>query len=183
MTETETESTTTTSTPVAPKPASIVEYYDRERALRDLRTFNADLSIDFMRQAALYAYWAAKLVQAEHQHDQLSERVRILEARLDKDIRDKAAVSGTKVTEAQVSKLVMLDARVITMGRLLREAKAQVGYLKSTCIAFAQRKDMLQQLGFSKSKEEAATGMAIGQSTKRNHEERMRQLQSLEPDD
>lgn len=181
MTE-ETEDTTTVAAPVAPKPPAIVEYYDRVKAMEHLRTFNADLTVDFMRQAALYAYWAERLVKAELQHDQLAERVRMLEARLDKGVRDEAAKTGTKITEAQVAKLITLDTRVQAMYRLLREAKAQVGYLKSTCIAFAQRKDMLQQMGFSKSKEEAAAGMNV-RSQQRSHEERMSRLRNLDPED
>lgn len=169
----------TTTTTIPP----ITEYYDRELAKKHLSTFNSDLSVDFMRQAALYAYWAAKLVQAESQYDRLQDTLRLMEAKLDRVVRDDAAKAGTKVTEAQVAKTVALDSRVITMGQRVREAKEQVGYLKSTCIAFAQRKDMLQQMGFAKSKEEAAAGMHVRSSAQSNHNARLERMSHARLDD
>lgn len=163
---------TTTTTTIPP----ITEYYDRKLAKEHLSSFNADISIDFMRQAALYAYWAAKLVQAESQYDRLQDTLRLMEAKLDRVVRDDAAKAGNKVTEGQVAKTVALDSRVITMNQRIREAKEQVGYLKSTCIAFAQRKDMLQQMGFAKAKEEAAQGQHVRSSAQTLHKSRMERM-------
>lgn len=170
----------TTSAATIPE---IEEFYDRKLAKEHLQTFNADISVDFMRQAALYSFWANKLVRAEKQLDQWQDNLRLMEARLDRAVRDEAAKAGTKVTEGQVGKTVALDSRVITMNKRVREAREQVGYLKATCIAFAQRKDMLQQMGFTKAKEEAAAGMHIRNSMQSNHNQRVGRLNATSLDD
>ncbi|WEU67338.1 AAA family ATPase [Xanthomonas phage JGB6] len=169
-----------TTTPATTAFPPIKVFYDRTKAQEDLRHFDPDINIDFMRQAGLYAYYAALLVQAEEQLDKYEHNIERMEAKLDQTIRDDAVTSGSKVTEGQITKRVARNAMLIELKRRYIEAKAQVGYLKSTCIAFAQRKDMLIQLGMLRRKEEEASGMSVRTSTKANHEARMSRLRDLE---
>lgn len=164
-------------------PGGVTKYYDPKQARRDLREFDADLTIDLMRQAGLYAWYSAQLVQAEAQYDRLEQGLELLEAKLDSVVRAEAVASGTKVTESQVKTKVALDPRVRTIKKRLIEAKAEVGYLKSTCIAFAQRKDMLVQLGLLRRKEEDAGGLSVRKSMQAAHEARRERLSSLDPED
>lgn len=172
--------TTTTTTPTI----KVTEYYDHEKATKDLREYDADLSIEFMRQPALYAYYSALLVQAEAQYDRLSHTAEIGAARLDQAVRDEAAKAGSKVTEKQITTRISLDPRMIEMERAVRLAKVQVGYLKSTCQALVQRKDMLMQMGFIARKEQDANGMSITKSSMKDIQNaRLNRLSDLYPTD
>lgn len=176
-----TTTTTTTPAPPAAKPrAEIKRFYDHKKASADLREYNADLTLELMRQPGLFAYYNALLVQAEAQFDRLKASVDVLDAKLASGYRAKAAAAGDKTTEAQVKAAVTTDSRMIDLQRLVRDARAEVGYLKGTCQAFAQRKDSLMQMAYLSRKElEGQSPQVMRQSMRENQDARMRKLNDI----
>lgn len=159
--------------------ATIKRFYDHEQASKDLREYNPDLQVEFLRQPGLYAYYNSLLVQAELQLSVIQHRLKLLESHVAKELRKEAKAAGDKLTEAQKEEQVALDARVRQMTSMLFEAKAEVGYLKGTVIAFAQRKDMLRDLGWSAREEvKGSSGnmVVMKSSVKENQRVRLEKL-------
>ena len=163
----------------------IRKYYNHEKATKDLREYDADISIELMRQPGLFAYYSALLVQADAQVDRLESSVDILSAKLDSVIRSEAAKTSTKLTETQVKSRIAMDSRMMDLQRLLRDARSEAGYLKGTCTALVQRKDTLMQLAYLMRKEldNAGGGLTVmQQSMRENHAKRLTRLDQMAAD-
>lgn len=163
---------------------TINQYYDHKQATKDLNEYG-DLQSEFMRQPGLFAYYNSLLVQAELQFSNLSHKIEVMEAALATKLRDTARAAGDKLTEAQAKERVAMDPRVRDAYTDLNEAKAEVGFLKGTVTALAQRKDMLMQMGFAQRKEvdsQSGNMMVMKTSMKENQQARMARLSDLGTD-
>ena len=120
---------------------------DPEELKRDVSFSDTRITESFMDQAALYVDYAQKCQQAEMQADRFKQAAEIIEAKAYKEIRDDLVSGKEKFTEAQISKDLAIDSRVIAAKRLYNEAKSIHSMCKSALEAIKQRKDMLIQCG------------------------------------
>lgn len=163
------------------KTLTVTKFYDHAQAQKDLRTYHPDLNIDFMRQPGLFSYYSTLLVKAESQYDRLENYLDLAEATVDRNIREEAATTKVKLTEAQIKSRVAADGKLLTMRMAVLEAKEEVGNLKATCEALRQRKDMLMQLGML-SREELKGGPSVmGNANRENRNERLRRFVGTDP--
>lgn len=154
----------------------VKEYYDYAQAMKDVREFDQDISIDLMKQPGLFAYYNSLLVSAESQYDRLSNIADITEARIDSLVRKEAADSGAKITESQVKSKVTQHPKMRETLDLVRLAREQVGYLKGTCEALRQRRDTLMQLSFNMREEKKGSPVVMSGSMKENQRARLASL-------
>lgn len=144
-------------TPI-PKPAaltlewfeskSIQDFYDPFEVRKDIEPspdINASLSVVSQQ---IY-YYGDKFAEAEKQHAYWSEIANTLAAYLDGVVRRQLATSGEKATEKLVSNTVAIESRTLECNRLVREAKAQVVFLKATVDSFKAKKESLIALSYN----------------------------------
>jgi hypothetical protein len=132
-------------------------------------TFQEDLEIDghnlnnaFMRQASLFAYYAATHVGAMRKEARAKLLLEIEEAKVAKSIRDKMVAEGTKTTEKQIEQEVSRTPSYIKAVNAYNEAKANTALAASAVEAFRQRRDMLIQLGANQREELKGETRVVG---------------------
>lgn len=113
----------------------------------------ANIQGAIIEQASLFAYYAKISSDAMIQADKFKNRVEILESRIAQEIRDEAAESGKKVTEAAIKQQISGDPRYVKAQLNYSKAKAQADYCKNALEAFKQRKDMIIQIGVAQRQE------------------------------
>ena len=133
---------------------------DAQEDILDPKAFQDDLDIDshdlnhaFMRQASLFAYYAAIHVKTMRREARAKLLLEIEEAKVAKAVRDKMLADGTKTTEKQIEQEVSRTASYIKAVNALNEAKANTALASSAVEAFRQRRDMLIQLGANQREE------------------------------
>lgn len=119
-----------------------------QTALKEDLAFSPNTIDDaMMTQASLFAHYATQAAKAQLQADRLKSQVELVEAMIDKEIRDEANDLSKKITEALVEKSIRLDARYQEAVNNYNEAKMVATMTKSVTEAFTQRRDMLVQIG------------------------------------
>lgn len=131
------------------KSYNVKDLIDPQQLRSDLEINQFDLSFSMMRQAGLFAYYSECAAKAERQLDQLEQMKDVVEARLDKMVRDRAVAEGTKITEAQVKAQITLDPKMIAIRTAVNKAKMIASLCKSAADSFRHRRDMLIQMSFN----------------------------------
>lgn len=151
MTSNETKENQMTETTADPSPVSpgytVREFVDAAELKRDLAFSNVDLTSAMMQQASLFSHYGVLASQASRQVDVVKLLLENTEAAVYKLLRDAAATSGEKVTEALLEKSVSRHPRVIAMKKSLNEAKRVEATAKIAVESFRHRRDMLVQMG------------------------------------
>lgn len=137
---------------------------DAKQLQDDLAINQLDLSDGMMRQAALFAHYSRLAAQAERTVGKIEQIKDVMEARIDREVRDKAASEGKKYTEAQIKNQVLADPRYIKIATALNEANFNVNVTKSAADSFRHRRDMLIQLAFN-AREEAKGELRLNGAT------------------
>lgn len=122
-------------------------FLDPTQLKKDLAYSEATVGEATMQQAALFASYAAMAAKADHQADSAKNALEIVEAEVDRDLRNEAAASGTKITEASISKAIVLDDRYQTAQKRHTDAKLIASLCAQAREAFKQRMFMLIQSG------------------------------------
>lgn len=125
----------------------VISFIDAEQLRRDVSYTDTDLDTAMDQQAPLFAYYSELHAKAMKQEADLKLRRDVVEAKVYKELRDKAADEGRKVTEAQLAQEVALDSRVIKAQMNLNEARAIAELSRNALESFKQRRDMLVQRG------------------------------------
>lgn len=138
--------------PPAPTPApapsgQLKQFLDPAVLRRDLAYNEATIGEATMQQASLFFEYARLASLAAHQHDTSKNALEIVEATIDKELRDQATETGTKVTEAALSKAISLDPRYQKAQRRVSDAKLISSLCDQAREAFRQRMFMLIQAG------------------------------------
>ncbi len=142
-----------------------VEDFVSPQQLRDdLEINQLDLSMSMMRQAGLFAYYSTLAAKAEKQLSQMEQLQDIIEARLDRKVRDAAVAAGTKITEAQVKAQIALEPKAIAIRTAVNKARMVSSICKSGADSFRHRRDMLIQLAFN-SREERKGELRVTDNT------------------
>jgi hypothetical protein len=128
-----------------PKASSTA--FDPETFRLDIEIDHNDLNHAFLRQAALYAYYASVHAATIRRESQAKLMLEIEEAKIAKTIRDKAAAESAKITEKQIEQEISRTPSYIKAAFAYNDAKAQSALTAGMVEAFRQRRDMLIQLG------------------------------------
>ena len=146
---------------------TVKEFIDAEELRADLSFSVNDLTSAMMTQASRLVEYGIKLSKASKQVDDLKMMLQTVEARVYRQLRDKALVASAikddeepeekgkrkrasasdKLTEAQLSQMVASEEVVIKVNRLLNEAKQIESIAKVAVESFRHRRDMLVQMG------------------------------------
>lgn len=129
-----------------PKPA-VKAFIDPDQLKQDVQYSEAAISNAYADQASKFVHYAYLGHQAQHQADRLKSKLELMEARIDKEIREDAADEKKKITEKQIASQILLDARYQRAHEQYLEAKMIAGLAKEALEAFRQRRDMLIQVG------------------------------------
>jgi len=135
-------------------------YVDTEQLKKDLAYSSTNLSDAMMAQASMFAHYGVQAAYAAKQVNSLELLIENHEARVYRELRDKAIADGEKVTEALLERRIAQNTTIIKMKRLLNEAKQIEAIAKTASEAFRHRRDMLIQEGFT-SREEMKGQLAI----------------------
>lgn len=129
------------------------DFIDPHQLRTDLEIDQLDLSMSMMKQAGHFAYYSTMAAQAQHQCDRMEQMQDIVEARLDKKIRDRNIAEGTKTTEAQIKAQVNLEPDMIAIKTAVNKARMVATLCKSAADSFRHRRDMLIQMSFNSREE------------------------------
>jgi hypothetical protein len=132
-----------------------------EQMMKDVAFSPEDLDSAYINQASLYAYYAEQSRIATKKMDNFKLRIDAVEAELDKQIRNEAAESGTKITEKAIEQNILRDEKYVKAVMSYNDAKAVSQMLRDILDAFKQRKDMLIQVGLTRRDELRVTGMRV----------------------
>jgi hypothetical protein len=114
---------------------------------KDLAFSENNLDDAFMSQPGFFAHYSGVSHRAARRHDQLSQQEKLVYAKIDNEVRQKAFEDGEKVTEPVVKNRILLDSRHRKITERMLDAKAVAGMTKDACESFKQRRDMLIQVG------------------------------------
>lgn len=126
---------------------------DATRSNKDVSINTNDLQGDFVDQPGLVAYYGQKLAEANYQESKFKRRLDIVTAKLDADVRQKAADNKEKVTEAMVLHRVKISAAYDKAYSDYIQAQMIAELVKGTMEAMRNRRDMLIQLGATQREE------------------------------
>lgn len=137
-----------TATPAAtPQGYSVQNLIDPAQLKKDLAFSTNNLTDAMMQQASLFSHYGMISSDAARQVDIIKLLLESAEAAVYKLLRDNAASSGEKVTEAQLEKMVARHERVVSLKKSLNEAKRVESNAKIAVEGFRHRRDMLVQMG------------------------------------
>lgn len=110
-----------------------------------------DLEIDFMdlqppvaMQASLYGYYSEKAVDARAERDSAVNELDKMTAAVELEIREDAAKSGEKLTEAKVNAKVEQDKRVVALKEDVVEKNRILQRHEAKCRALDHKKSMIE---------------------------------------
>ena len=110
-----------------------------------------DLEIDFMdlqppvaMQASLYGYYSDKAVDARAERDSAVNELDRITASVELEIREDAAKSGEKLTEAKVNAKVEQDKRVVDLKIAVVEKNRVLQRFEAKCRALDHKRSMLE---------------------------------------
>lgn len=122
----------------------------------ELAVTRQSLDDECIKQAGKFSWWAVLAENAKVERDCAKERMSLVSAELDAEIRDEWAESGEKITDKKVAAAVERHGRYQETVEAYHEACRVYGVLDVARQAFAQRKDMLVTLAANARQEQEA---------------------------
>lgn len=134
-----------------------------EQLMADVAINPNDLDSAYIEQASLFAFYAEQSRLASKKMDNFKLRIDAVEAELDKQFRDEAVGSGSKVTEKAIEQAIGRDPKYVKAVMSYNDAKATAQMLRDVLDAFKNRKDMLICIGNDRRSEFNATRMHLNE--------------------
>lgn len=131
---------------------------------RDLSIPENSILNDLLEQPSIYAHYAAQHAKAVADWKHALLQLDIMEAALDKQIRDAAHARGQKITEGQISAQIRLDTAWFHSKQRVIELEAVADQMKGVVVAMAHKKDALVAASHDRRQELrslAQTGAAV----------------------
>lgn len=113
------------------------------RIVKDL-SFSGDLDRDVSEQAGLYFYYATKWAEASKKALMARADLEYVEARIKKELRQRASDEGKKITEGYLDEAVVNDSEYRRVLSKYIEAKEEELFWQVVKEAMKQKKDMLE---------------------------------------
>jgi hypothetical protein len=156
-----------------PDAINVRKLVNPEELAKDISFSDTDLTTAMIEQPSLFIHYGGLSARAQKQADDIKILLEVTEAKLDKQIRDTAAETGEKITEAAIKQQIARHPRIVQINKALNEARMIQELCKTACEAFRQRRDMLVQIGAT-AREEMKGEVAV-----RSAEARERAAQEL----
>lgn len=144
----------------------VKEFIDMDQVSKDLVIDPNNIENSLYSVASLYARYAHLVTKARVQRDGFKSRAKLVRAKVEKEIRDKAATEGEKLTNPQVESLVSANGVVVTAELALNEAQAVLTACQETMQAISMKRDMLVQLNKNQNREFQASSGRVGTGDK-----------------
>ena len=127
----------------------IKEYIDPEQFKQDVEynPLQIDKAVD--EQAGLTAHYGTQYALAKRQAANAKLAQKVIEAKVNKRIREEAQASKTKITEGGIAAAVQTDPSVVKAQRDRIDAEYYENLGESATEAFRHRRDMLKERGMS----------------------------------
>lgn len=122
---------------------------------------DTDVSGEFMRQPALYAYFATLQANAEKRLLDAKANTKKEYALADLAAREELSLNSQKYTESVISAMIQADERYVNAVSEENLAEYDAKLLKAICYALEQRANMLISLGSQIRHEANMTGMSV----------------------
>ena len=150
---------------------------------KDLGISRETLSDDCVRQSSFFAWYSVLAENAKAERDRAKERIGVVKAEVDQEIRAKKEAEGKKTTENMLSQLIELDERYRQAVDAHLDASRIYGILSVAPQAFEHRRDMLITLGANMRKEHDDTFIRGSKSSTRDEtRETDRAVDSSDPE-
>jgi hypothetical protein len=111
--------------------------------MEDVKLSLNNLDENAMDQGLLYAEWSKRWAESYLKRDKLKEKLSVLRARLDSEIREKAT---EKITETQISQKILLNEEHQKLTQELIEIQFEVNLFMSAKESFDHRRKGLDVL-------------------------------------
>lgn len=131
--------------------ASINDEGFAEQMAKDIRINFTDLDSEFIKQAALFSFYAEQLRVTQVTADKAKLLRDMAYASEDKRIRDESV--GKKITEKQTENEVLLSRRYQKAALAYNEARAKTELIRNYLEALTQKRDSLVQLAKAKNED------------------------------
>lgn len=120
-----------------------------------------DMDECLQRQPELFFAAAEKLALLISQRDEAKERLKLVEAEVDEDIRVAARANDRKITEKEVESEKIRDTEVLAAQRKLSELNLEVGKYFALKESYAQRMDAMKVAARSAAERAYQTDVSI----------------------
>ena len=110
---------------------------------RDLNIDPLRINDEVVRQPGLFAYYVEQMVEADRKAKHMKLQLEVLEAAIDKQVRDRALAGREKITETIVEKRIRSSDAWIEKKRQLIDLQTQAEQIRGIVEAMRQKKDML----------------------------------------
>jgi hypothetical protein len=131
--------------------ASINDEGFAEQMAKDIRINFTDLDSEFIKQAALFSFYAEQLRVTQVAADKAKLLRDMAYASEDKRIRDESV--GKKITEKQTENEVLLSKKYQRAALAYNEARAKTELIRNYLEALTQKRDSLVQLAKAKNED------------------------------
>lgn len=132
-----------------------------------------DLESEMIRMASLYSRFGVLSAKARSQRDASKSALELVEAKLDKALRDKLAEKGEKVTEAKLRAEIVMQSKYIEAQKELNEANSILSAMETALMALQMKRDMLVQLNKNSEREWAYSSALTARSENRDEADRL----------
>lgn len=124
---------------------ALKNYIDAAKIEQDIAYTDNDLDTALMNQSSLNLYYGMQMAKAQHQVDTCKNRLEIISAEVNEEMRQCAIDKGEKVTEKRLETEVLLNERVQEASADHNKAKLILNLAKVALDSMNQRHQMLIQ--------------------------------------
>ena len=124
-----------------------------------------DIDSELIRMASLYSRFGILAARARSQRDTRKTNLELVEAKLDKLLRDKFAEKGEKVTENKIRSELVLQKSYVDAVRELNEANSILSVTETALTSLEMKRDMLVQLNKNSEREWAYSSSMVPTET------------------
>jgi len=128
-------------------------FIDPDQVAEDVKIDPNNIESTMLGISAIYSRYAHFVSMARIQRDGFKSRKRLLQAKVEKAVRDKAQEDGEKLTNPQVASLVDSHPVVVKADLALNEAAAVLSAIQETLNSISMKRDMLVQLNKNRNRE------------------------------
>jgi hypothetical protein len=125
---------------------SLMEFIEANAVAEATSINPTDIDSELIRMAALYSRFGVLAARARSQRDARKSSLELVEAKLDKLLRDKFAEKGEKVTENKIRSELVLQKAYVEAIQELNEANSILSVAETTLSSLEMKRDMLVQL-------------------------------------
>jgi len=128
-------------------------FIDPDQVAEDVKIDPNNIESTMLGISAIYSRYAHFVSMARIQRDGFKSRKRLLQAKVEEAVRDKAQEDGEKLTNPQVASLVDSHPVVVKADLALNEAAAVLSAIQETLNSISMKRDMLVQLNKNRNRE------------------------------